>query len=298
MQAHAQIPRALLAEGKVRQIYDDGAQLLLLTSDRISAFDVVFQEEIQDKGRVLNLLSAFWFDWTKELLPNHMISVDVSDYPPDLQPYKALLQGRSMWVKKAEMLPVECIVRGYLEGSALKSYQQDGTINGEPLPQGLRQGDRLPAPRFTPSTKAASGHDENISRETLANLLGQETAQALESKALALYEMGAKRAQDCGLILADCKFEFGVIDGELCICDELFTPDSSRFWDAESWSPGKAQQSFDKQFLREYLEGCGWDKSPPAPQLPEAIVEKTRARYLEAYRRLTGERLETEDGHA
>lgn len=283
------IPFPLLASGKVREIFDLGDQLLIVVTDRISAFDVVFDELIPDKGVVLNSISAFWFDQTKDILPNHVLSTDVDDYPVELHPFREQLEGRSMLVRRADMLPVECIVRGYLEGSALKSYRIDGTVNGIRLPKGLRQGDRLPEVLFTPSTKADEGHDENISYDQLETLVGAEQASKLRDASIALYRFAEEFAESRGIIVADSKFEFGILDGgELIVADELFTPDSSRFWDREAWMPGQPQESFDKQFLREWLETLDWDKNPPAPTLPVEIIEKTAERYREAYRRLTG----------
>ncbi len=280
------LPKA--GKGKVREIYDLGDQLLLVVTDRISAFDVVFEELIPYKGQVLNSISAFWFEKFRDLLPNHMISTDPNTYPEPLPSYAQELAGRSMLVKKAEMLPAECIVRGYIEGSAWKEYQQKGTVSGIAMPEGLKRGDRLPEPLFTPSTKADEGHDENITFAELEALLGKDMAATLRDMSLTIYQQGAEYALERGLILADTKFEFGVLDGEVILCDEVLTPDSSRFWDLERYEPGKAQESFDKQYLRDYLETLDWDKQPPAPELPEAIIEQTSKRYLEAYRLLTG----------
>ena len=282
------IDRPLMARGKVRNIYDLGDSLLLVTSDRISAFDVVFGELVPDKGRVLNGISAFWFDRTRHIVENHMISTDPAEYPLGLDRWADRLAGRSMWVRKLDMLPAECIVRGYLEGSALKEYKAAGTVSGIPLPAGLRQADRLPEPIFTPSTKAESGHDINITFEQLADLVGRDMADRLRDASLALYRDAAAYAEGKGILLADSKFEFGLLEGRLVVGDELFTPDSSRFWEKADYEPGRAQKSFDKQFLREYLESTDWDKSPPPPPLPAAVVEKTAAKYREAYERLTG----------
>lgn len=282
------IDRPVLAKGKVREIYDLDDSLLMVVTDRMSAFDVIFDELVPYKGIILNSISAFWFDYLKDVVPNHVISTDVKDFPEDLQQYEKELKGRSMRVKKADMIPAECIVRGYLEGSALKSYRKDGTVNGVKLPAGLKQGDRLPQVMFTPSTKEDEGHDMNISVEELADRIGSDLTEQLQDASIRLYEKASKYALDHGIILADSKFEFGMIDGKLHVCDELFTPDSSRFWDAETWEPGHAQASFDKQFLREWLETLDWDKTYPAPTLPDDIIEKTADRYREAYRRLTG----------
>ena len=277
--------------GKVRDVFDLGDTLLIVVTDRISAFDVVFNELIPDKGVVLNSISAFWFNLTREVIGNHVISTDPKEYPCGLDSYAEELAGRSMWVRKVQMLPAECIVRGYLEGSALKEYRQTGTVSGYRLPAGLRQADRLPEPLFTPSTKAESGHDENIDFDQLIELIGLDLAAKLREKSLALYEMAARYAESRGIILADTKFEFGLLDGELVIADEMFTPDSSRFWDKSDYEPGRAQKSFDKQYLREWLEDLAWDKNPPPPALPVEVIEKTAAKYREAYQLLTGQDL-------
>lgn len=274
--------------GKVRDVFDLGDTLLIVVTDRISAFDVVFNELIPDKGVVLNSISAFWFNLTRDVIGNHVISTDPKEYPCGLDRYAEDLAGRSMWVRKVQMLPAECIVRGYLEGSALKEYRQTGTVSGIRLPAGLRQADRLPAPLFTPSTKAESGHDQNIDFDQLTDLIGLELASKLRDKSLALYETAARYAESRGIILADTKFEFGLLDGELVIADEIFTPDSSRFWDKSDYEPGRAQKSFDKQYLREWLENLAWDKNPPPPALPAEVIEKTAAKYREAYQLLTG----------
>ncbi len=288
MRDTAFLGRPALAKGKVREMYDLGDSLLMVVTDRISAFDVVFDELIPDKGKVLNSISAFWFEQTAHLLPNHVISTDPSAYPDGLSAYADQLAGRSMWVRKAEMLPAECIVRGYLEGSALKEYRQHCTVGGMRMPEGLRQADKLPEPLFTPSTKESDGHDINITFAQLCDLIGDRMATELRTKSLDLYRYASAYAEQRGIILADSKFEFGMLDGVLTIADELFTPDSSRFWDMEDYHPGRPQKSFDKQYLREYLETLDWDKTYPAPHLPEEIVEKTAAKYREAYERLTG----------
>lgn len=277
--------------GKVRDVYDLGDSLLIVVTDRISAFDVVFNELIPDKGTVLNSIAAFWFEYTKEVIPNHVISTDPAEYPQGLSEYAEELKGRSMLVKKIDMLPAECIVRGYLEGSALKEYQKTGTVSGIVLPAGLQQGDRLPEPMFTPSTKAESGHDINISFEELVDIVGGDMASQLRDKSLELYRHAAEYAESKGIILADTKFEFGISGGQLIVADEIFTPDSSRFWEKSDWQPGRAQKSFDKQYLREWLETLDWDKNPPAPALPLDIIEKTAAKYKEAYEILTGKAL-------
>ena len=285
------IDKPVLAQGKVRSIYDTGDSLLMIVTDRISAFDVIFDELIPDKGRVLSSISAFWFDFTKDIIPNHVITTDVSKYPEGFAQYKEELEGRSMLVKKAEMLPAECIVRGYLEGSALKEYKKSGTVGGIKMPEGLLQGDKLPEPLFTPSTKEESGHDINITYEQLVDLIGEEDAKALRDASLALYTKVSEFALTKGLILADTNFEFGKIDGVLTVCDEMFTPDSSRFWDLADYQPGRAQKSFDKQFLREWLETLDWDKTYPAPTLPQEIIDKTAEKYRECYTRITGKEI-------
>ena len=285
------IDKPVLAQGKVRSIYDTGDSLLMIVTDRISAFDVIFDELIPDKGRVLSSISAFWFDFTKDIIPNHVITTDVSKYPEGFAQYKEELEGRSMLVKKAEMLPAECIVRGYLEGSALKEYKASGTVGGIKMPEGMVQGDKLPEPLFTPSTKEESGHDINITYEQLVDLIGEEDAKALRDASLAPYTKVSEFALTKGLILADTKFEFGKIDGKLVVADEMFTPDSSRFWDLSDYEPGRAQKSFDKQYLREWLETLDWDKTYPAPTLPQEIIDKTAEKYRECYTRITGKEI-------
>lgn len=279
----------LLSSGKVRDLYDADDKLLIVVTDRVSAFDVVFDQLIPDKGAVLNSISAFWFRKLAHIIPNHMVSTDPAEYPAPFNAHAADLAQRSMLVNKLTMVEAECIVRGYLEGSALKSYRTDGTINGVKMPSGLRQGDKLPEPIFTPSTKATNGHDENISVAELKNQIGTETAEALEKASLALFKEASDYAESRGIILADTKFEFGYRDGILHLGDEAFTPDSSRFWDAATWEPGHAQASFDKQYLREWLETSDWDKTYPAPELPKDVIANTATRYREAYERLTGE---------
>ncbi len=278
----------LFIKGKVRNVYDLGDKLLIVVTDRISAFDVVFDELIPNKGKVLNSISAFWFDYTKDVIGNHVITTDVNEYPMGLSEFKEELEGRSMLVKKVEMLSAECIVRGYLEGSGLKEYQQTGTVCGIKLPSGLKQADKLPEPIFTPSTKESEGHDINVSFEYLCDKIGVEMATKLKEASINLYLKASKHAESKGLILADTKFEFGIIDGELVVADEMFTPDSSRFWAMDDYQPGRAQKSFDKQFLREYLETLDWNKQPPAPKLPQDVIDNTAAKYIEAYERLTG----------
>ncbi|UZQ85389.1 phosphoribosylaminoimidazolesuccinocarboxamide synthase [Thermoclostridium stercorarium] len=279
----------VFARGKVRDVFEvDDETLLMVVTDRISAFDVVFNEPIPDKGKVLNKISEFWFEFTKGIIGNHVITTDVSKYPKGLDRFRDELEGRSMLVRKVRMENVECIVRGYLEGSGLKEYRAIGSVCGIKLPEGLKQADRLPEPIFTPSTKSKEGHDVNITFEDLVDMIGSERAKRLKEKSLEIYTAAAEYAESRGIIIADTKFEFGYLDGELVIADEILTPDSSRFWPLDDYEPGRPQKSFDKQFLREYLEGIGWDKEPPAPPLPAEIIEKTREKYIEAYERLTG----------
>ena len=278
-------------KGKVRNVYDLGDSLLMVVTDRISAFDVVFDELIPDKGKVLSSISAFWFDFTKDIIDNHVITTDPKEYPMGLDKYYDELNGRSMLVKKIKMLPAECIVRGYLEGSALKEYKKSGTVGGIKMPEGLVQGDKLPEPLFTPSTKEESGHDINITYDQLVDLIGQEDAKALRDASLALYSKVSEFALTKGLILADTKFEFGKLDGKLVVGDEMFTPDSSRFWALDDYQPGRAQKSFDKQYLREWLETLDWDKTYPAPKLPDEIIAKTAEKYRECYSRITGKEI-------
>jgi phosphoribosylaminoimidazole-succinocarboxamide synthase len=277
----------LVHRGKVRETYRvDDDRLLLVASDRLSAFDVVFDQPIPDKGRVLTGLSAWWFGRLAELGPTHFISSNPAALPsaaggPDLA-------GRSMLVRRADRIDAECVVRGYLAGSGWAEYRNDGTVVGHQLPAGLREADQLPEPIFTPSTKAEVGHDQNITRDQLADLVGTELARELEDRSLAIYRAGAERAAEVGLILADTKFEFGWIDGRVALIDEVFTPDSSRFWDVASYRPGASPPSFDKQYVRDFVTASGWNKEPPAPTLPEDVIRGTRERYVTAYERLTG----------
>jgi phosphoribosylaminoimidazole-succinocarboxamide synthase len=276
--------------GKVRDIYDAGEnRLLLVASDRMSAFDVVMAEPIPDKGRVLTAMTAFWLELVADIAPSHLVSVDPADLPPDARGLGDLA-GRAMLVRRAEMLPIECIVRGYLSGSAWKEYRQHGTMHGSRLPAGLDESARLPEPVFTPSTKAETGHDENISFEAACDLVGADVAKAAREISLAAYQRGADHAAQRGIIVADTKFELGFIDGELSLCDEVLTPDSSRFWPADEWKPGATPPSFDKQPLRDWLEATGWDKAPPPPTLPPEVIAATRDRYVAAYERVTGRR--------
>ena len=281
----------LLSRGKVRDIYDLGDRLLLIATDRISAFDVVLPQPIPDKGKVLNQLSAFWFGWSAPLVGNHLLSADAADFPAALQPFRPVLEGRSSLVRKAAMIPVECVARGYLSGSGWKEYQQSGTVCGIRLPAGLKESDKLPEPIFTPATKEETGHDINISFERAASIVGSEAAAELRRLTLEIYSRAAAYAAERGIVIADTKFEFGVIDGKIAICDEMLTPDSSRFWPADRYAPGGPQPSFDKQFVRDFLESIRWDKSPPAPDLPADVVAGTRARYVEALTILSGQGL-------
>ena len=283
----------LLSRGKVRDIYAvDDKTLLIVTTDRMSAFDVMMSRPIPYKGVILNQITLFWMDMFKDIVPNHIIESDVNKFPQELQPWADQLEGRAVLVRRARPLPVECIVRGYISGSGWKSYQDDGTICGHKLPEGLKESDKLEAPIFTPSTKAQFGqHDENISRECAAVLLGDSIAQDVEEKTLAIYKRGSEYAASRGIIVADTKLEFGFIDGTLHLIDEVLTPDSSRFWPAESYEPGHSQPSFDKQYLRDWLKSQPWDMQPPAPTLPDEVVEATAAKYQEAYRILTGKEL-------
>ncbi len=278
------------AQGKVRDIYDLGDKLLLVATDRISAFDYILDSEIPNKGRVLTQLSLFWLDQMKDVIDNHLISADVADLPEQFKPYADYLNGRFMLVKKAEMFPVECIVRGYLAGSGLKEYEANGTVCGIELPAGLVNSSKLPEPIFTPSTKAEiGGHDENISFERCVELIGEENATALRDLAIKIYSLARDHAAENGIIIADTKFEFGVIDGKIVLADEVMTPDSSRFWPGDEYEPGKSQPSFDKQFLRDWLT-ANWDRQGNPPALPEEIVEKTSQKYIQAYEKITGQK--------
>lgn len=279
----------LVARGKVRDIYDLGETLLLVTTDRISAFDVIMNEPIPDKGFVLTQISAFWFRQMEDIVPNHIISIDVADYPAECKPYADVLKGRSMLVKKAKPLPVECIVRGYISGSGWKDYKATGTISGIKLPAGLKESDRLPETIFTPSTKADLGaHDETITFEKMVEICGSDLAEKARDYTLKIYARARDLADKKGIIIADTKFEFGVYEGELIIIDECMTPDSSRFWLKESYQPGGQQPSFDKQFLRDYLETLDWGKCAPAPVLPQEILDKTADKYREALQKIAG----------
>jgi len=282
----------LASRGKVRDIYDLGDELLIVASDRLSAFDVVLPDPIPRKGEVLNRISAFWFDRMEEIIPNHMISIDVADYPEAAQPYAEQLKGRSMLVKRAEPVMVECVVRGYIAGSGWKEYRETSSVSGVPLPPGLEKADKLSEPIFTPATKAERGlHDENISFERMRSLIGEDLARALRDFSVEIYLTGSEFAAEKGIIIADTKFEFGLVDGKVILIDEVLTPDSSRFWPRETYQPGQDQESLDKQYVRNYLETLDWDKTPPGPELPGEVVEETSRRYQEIYQRLTGSKL-------
>ena len=273
--------------GKVRDVYEvDERHLLMVASDRISAFDVVMAEPVPDKGRVLTGLTAFWLDLVADVAPGHLVSVDPADFPTEARDLDTA--GRAMLVRRADMLKIECIVRGHLSGSAWKEYRATGSMHGVALPDGMEESDRLPEPMFTPSTKADTGHDENISFEAACDIVGKEIADRAREVSLAVYRRGAEWAAERGIIIADTKFELGFIDGVLAVCDEVLTPDSSRFWPASQWRPGSTPPSFDKQPVRDWLEGTGWDKKPPPPPLPAEVVVATRERYVSAYERLTG----------
>ncbi len=285
------LPLPLLARGKVRELYEvDDEHLLLVASDRISAYDVVLPTPVPDKGAVLTALSVWWFDQLADVAPNHLISARTADFPSVLQPFSAQLRGRSMLCRRLAMVPVECVARGYLTGSGLADYRTTGAVCGIGLPPGLEDGSRLPEPVFTPATKAAVGdHDENVSYDGVVATVGAELAAELRRLTLAVYERGAALAAERGILLADTKLELGHDrDGTLRLGDEVLTPDSSRFWSTEQWRPGQAQPSFDKQYVRDWLNDRGWDRTAPGPELPESVVERTRAKYVEAYERITG----------
>ncbi len=283
----------LLGRGKVRDLYAVDGALLLVASDRISAFDHVLATGIPGKGKILTQISLFWFDLLKPIVPNHLITADVSEFPASLQPYADQLEGRSMLVKRAKMFPVECVVRGYLTGSGLKEYRSAGTVCGIPLPGGLVDGSQLPEPIFTPSTKSEGGeHDENIRYAAVEKAVGAADAAELRRLTLTIYKRAAEHAESKGLILADTKFEFGRTAEGIILADEVLTPDSSRFWDGQLWKPGGPQPSFDKQFVRDYLESIHWNKQAPAPGLPEEVVDRTQVKYIEAYQRLTDRQID------
>ena len=279
----------LIKRGKVRDIYDLGNELLMVATDRISAFDVVMPDPIPEKGQILTRISLYWFDIMKPLLPHHVISGNVDDYPESCRPYADVLRGRSMLVKKAEPLPIECIVRGYLSGSGWNDYQASGEVCGIKLPEGLKESAKLPEPLFTPSTKAETGvHDINIDINEAIKMIGRDLAAKVEKLSIEIYKKGADLAQKKGIIIADTKFEFGILGDELMLIDEILTPDSSRFWPLESYRPGSPQKSYDKQYLRDYLLSINWNKKPPAPALPKDVISNTHNKYQEAYRQLTG----------
>jgi len=280
----------LLKRGKVRDIYDLGDRLLIVATDRISAFDVVLPTPIPDKGKILTLMTLFWLDFLKDIVENHLITAYIEEYPEVLKPYKEILHQRSMIVKKAKVIPVECIVRGYITGSAMKEYQKTGKVCGIKLPEGLKEADKLPEPIFTPSTKAEEGHDINITFDELINIVGKEVAETLRELSLKLYTKASNYAESKGIIIADTKFEFGFYEGKIILIDEVLTPDSSRFWPKDEYEPGKPQKSFDKQFIRDWLSSLSWEENAP-PTIPPDIVEKTRAKYFEALYRLTGKTL-------
>lgn len=278
----------LIKRGKVRDIYDLGDCLLMVATDRISAFDVVMPNPIPEKGKILTQISLFWFEIMKPVLPNHVISANVDDYPEICRPYSDILRSRSMLVKKAEPLPIECIVRGYISGSGWNDYLMSGNVCGIKLPEGLKESDKLPEPVFTPSTKAESGlHDVNIDFEKTVEKIGKSLAEKIRTLSLEIYKKGADLAYNKGIIIADTKFEFGLLDDDLILIDEILTPDSSRFWPRPSYKPGGAQKSYDKQYLRDYLLSINWNKKPPAPSLPQNVINNTRNKYLEAFQQLT-----------
>ena len=277
-----------LKSGKVREIYDLGKELLIIATDRVSAFDYIMPNGIPDKGKILTQISLFWFDFTKNIINNHIIASDINDFPENLKKYGKLLEKRSIICKKAELIPVECVVRGYLSGSGWAEYQKSGSICGIKLPAGLKESDKLPEPIFTPTTKAESGHDQNITEKEVIDSVGAQTAKVIKEKTIAIYNAAAKYAETKGIIIADTKFEFGHFGDGIILIDEILSPDSSRFWPKDSYRPGGPQLSYDKQFVRDYLVSIKWNKEPPAPKLPEEVVNKTREKYMEAFRRLTG----------
>ena len=290
-----QLPLKLFKKGKVRDVYEADEMFLIVATDRISAFDVVLPNGIPCKGKVLNLLSKFWFDFTKHIVPNHAITTESTEIVSRieiLRDYEKILRGRSMLVKKTAPVPVECVVRGYLAGSGWKEYKEKGSICGIKLPEGLRESQRIPFPIFTPSTKKDAGHDINITEEKMMEMIGEKVGQEIKEKSLKIYDSACEYAEQCGIIVADTKFEFGMDNDKVILIDEILTPDSSRLWSKGEYAPGRSQNSFDKQFVRDYLESIKWDKKPPAPVLPEEVVRKTTEKYLEAYRRIAGKNLE------
>jgi phosphoribosylaminoimidazole-succinocarboxamide synthase len=291
---HTEFPNLQLhASGKVRDVYRlDSDRLLFVATDRISAFDYILATGIPHKGQVLTQISLFWFDFLKDVVPNHLITAAVSQYPPQIRQYADQLQGRSMVVMNADMVPVECVVRGYISGSAWKEYKASGKVCGIELPKGLRESDQLPEPIFTPATKATTGHDENISFDRMVHLVGPQLSEELRYLTLQVYKKAANYARQHGIIIADTKFEFGRTPKGVTLADEVLTPDSSRFWPADRYQPGKAQDSYDKQYVRDYLEEIRWNKQPPAPALPTEVARKTSEKYLEAYQQLTGRKMD------
>jgi len=282
----------LIKQGKVRDLYTTDAGILMVASDRISAYDVVLPTPIPHKGAVLTGLSVFWFDQLKDIVSNHLISTNPDDFPPEAKQHADALRGRTMLVKPAEVVPIECVARGYITGSGWKEYKASQSVCGIALPAGLKESEKLPEPIFTPATKEDEGHDENIDFERAASIAGRETAERLRDLTLRLYTEAAAYALERGIIIADTKFEFGFIDGELTLVDEALTPDSSRFWPADEWKPGGSVPSFDKQYVRDWLDSSGWDHTPPGPELPDEVVGRTRAKYVDAYERLTGKSFE------
>jgi len=281
----------LFKRGKVRDVFDLGDKLLIVATDRISAFDSVIPTPIPDKGKILNMLSLFWFDHTRKIVDNHVVTADVKKYPKELQKYADMLDKRSLIGKKAKLIEIECVVRGYLSGSAWAEYKEKDSVSGIKLPAGLKESSRLPEPIFTPSTKAETGHDINITEAEMRKIVGDKTADVLKTKTLEVYKAACRHAESKGIIIADTKFEFGEINGKIILIDEILTPDSSRFWPMDTYKEGGPQKSYDKQFVRDYLISIKWDKDPPVPSLTEEVVRKTREKYLEAYRKLTGKTL-------
>ncbi len=282
----------LQRRGKVRDVYDLGEQLLIVATDRISAFDYVLGSGIPDKGKVLTQMSAFWFEKIAGMTPHHLVSIDVNDFPAVCTPHREVLYGRSMLVRKTDPLPVECVARGFLSGSGLKDYNKTGAVCGHALPAGLVDSSRLPQPIFTPATKAESGHDENISEAQAGEIIGKDLTAKLRDLTLAIYALGVAHAETKGIIIADTKFEFGIDKGEIVLIDEVLTPDSSRFWPKDKYAPGRAQPSYDKQSVRDYLEEITWNKQPPVPSLPDEVISRTREKYIEAYRVISGRELD------
>jgi len=288
--AETNLPLKVFKKGKVRDVYEADDSLLLVVTDRISAFDFVLHEPIPKKGIYLTQISKFWFDYFKDTVPNHVISTDIDDFPEELKDYEEILSRRSMLAKKAKVIPIECIVRGYISGSAWNSYKKDRTVCGIKLPSGLKESDKFDEPLFTPSTKAEAGHDINISFEKMKELIGDEDAEKIKELSIKIYKKGAEYALKRGIIIADTKFEFGKIGNEIILVDEVLTPDSSRFWPAGLYEPGKPQPSFDKQYVRDYLTSTGWDKSSDPPHLPDNVIEETQKKYQEVYEKITGKK--------